>query len=107
MRMGCVSMETVGRILIGGILLLALEASAMPPADTVSPGSQIGQSLYRDGSRASGEPLRATVQKGVVLKGADAACVKRSLSVFRNGSRSSDIPTNLIGSSQPETTGFT
>ena len=69
-------METVGRILTTGLLLLALELSGVTPALAAPPDIQIGQAIYRDGLRASGEPLRATVQKGVVLQGADAACVK-------------------------------
>jgi Periplasmic binding protein/Cytochrome c len=43
------------------------------PADLAK---QAGQSIYRDGLLASGLPLRAIVQKGVVLNGGDAACVK-------------------------------
>jgi len=71
--MGCVFTPAIGRILAGGILLLTLEASAVEPADAVS--SPVGQSIYRDGLLASGEPVRATVQKGVALSGAAAACV--------------------------------
>jgi hypothetical protein len=63
---------TAGRILCGVILVGALMAPALASDD----GGPAGQSLYRDGLRASGEPLRATVQKGVALQGADAACVK-------------------------------
>ena len=108
MRMGCVSMETVRRILIGGILLLALDASAMAPADTVSSGSQIGQSLYRDGIRASGKPVRATVQKDVVLKGADAACVKCHRRSGLGGSEGQNTIRPIAGRllfSPPQTTG--
>ena len=74
--MGYVSIETVRRMLTGGILLLTLEVSAVAPSDAVMQSSPVGQSLYRDGLLASGEPVRATVQKGVMLNGADAACVK-------------------------------
>ena len=74
--MGCVSTQTLGRILTGGFLLLTLEVSALAASDAVLPGSPVGQSLYRDGLRASGEPVRANVQKGVTLNGSDAACVK-------------------------------
>jgi mono/diheme cytochrome c family protein len=73
--MGCVAMARVGRILTAAMLLLALEGVAMAPAGAASPAAG-GQSLYRDGLRASGVPVNATVQKGVVLSGADAACVK-------------------------------
>ncbi len=69
-------METVGRVLVRGILLLALGVSAVPYAGASSPDGAVGQSLYRDGLRASGAPVNATVQKGVVFTGADAACVK-------------------------------
>ena len=101
-------METVRRILIGGILLLALDASAMAPADTVSSGSQIGQSLYRDGIRASGKPVRATVQKDVVLKGADAACVKCHRRSGLGGSEGQNTIRPIAGRllfSPPQTTG--
>lgn len=74
--MGCVSTHTLGRILTGTILLLSLEVSATTPTNAVLPSGPVGLSLYRDGLRASGEPLLATVQKGVALNGADAACVK-------------------------------
>lgn len=74
--MGYVSIETVGRILAGGLLLLTLDVSAGAPPDADSMGRPVGQSLYRDGLRASGEPVRAIVQKNVALNGADAACVK-------------------------------
>jgi len=69
-------MKTVGRILTMGLLLLAFEISTVTPALAALSDIQVGQSIYRDGLRATGEPLQATVQKGVVLKGADAACVK-------------------------------
>jgi len=69
-------METLGRILTMGLLLLAPEVSAVTPVLDAPSDMRLGQSIYRDGLRASGEPLRATVQKGVVLTGADAACVK-------------------------------
>jgi hypothetical protein len=66
--MACAASRRAAGVLSVPLLLLALAASA---ADAGS-----GQSLYRDGLRAAGEPLRATVQKGVALSGADAACVK-------------------------------
>jgi hypothetical protein len=69
-------MVTGGRILTMALLLLAPGVSAVTPVLDAPSDIRIGQSIYRDGLRASGEPLSATVQKGVVLKGADAACVK-------------------------------
>jgi ABC-type branched-subunit amino acid transport system substrate-binding protein len=67
-------MRTVRRVLAGLSLLLALGALAEPPPAVVA-SHLAGQSIYRDGRLASGEPVRAVVQKGVVLSGAEAACV--------------------------------
>ncbi len=39
-------------------------------------GTMPGQRIYRDGVLPSGEVLRATVQQGVPLSGADAACTR-------------------------------
>jgi len=64
-------MRTLRRVLAGLSLLLSQGGLAAEPAD-----SRVGQSIYRDGLRASGEPVRATVQKNVALNGADSACVK-------------------------------
>ncbi|MDQ1314685.1 MAG: hypothetical protein QG662_794 [Pseudomonadota bacterium] len=64
-------MRTVRRVLAGLSLLLAQGGLAAEPAGVVV----AGQSIYRDGLLPSGDPLRATVQKGVVLSGAAAACV--------------------------------
>lgn len=70
--MGDVTMRTARRVLAGVILLMAQAGwAAAPPA-----AADVGQSIYREGRLASGEPVRATVQKGVVMNGADAACAK-------------------------------
>jgi hypothetical protein len=69
--MGRGRMRTVWPFLAGVCLLLAQGWLAAEPATN----SRIGGSIYRDGMLASGEPVRATTQKGVVLKGAAAACV--------------------------------
>jgi mono/diheme cytochrome c family protein len=64
-------MRTVRRVLAGfALLLLAQGGLAAEPPD-----SQAGQSTYLGGKLPSGEPVRATVQKGVALSGAAAACV--------------------------------
>lgn len=57
-------------------LLIALAGHGLTVANPADGASLPGQRLYRDGVRSSGEPLRATVQKGVELSGADAACAK-------------------------------
>lgn len=76
--MGAAPMPTVWRVLAAWLLLLLVqnEVAAQPlTATAVAAASQpAGQSLYREGRLASGLPVRATVQKGVVLSGADAAC---------------------------------
>ena len=103
--MGCVSTQTLGRILTGGFLLLTLEVSALAASDAVLPGSPVGQSLYRDGLRASGEPLRAIVQKGVMLSGSDAACVKCHRRSGLGGSEGQNAVRPIAGRllfSQPE-----
>lgn len=63
-------MRTVRRVLAGFALLLAQGGLAAEPPD-----SQAGRAIYLDGQLPSGEPVRATVQKGVALGGAAAACV--------------------------------
>jgi len=63
-------MRTLRLVLAGLCLLLAPGWVVAQPAD-----SRVGRSIYRDGLLASGQPLRATVQKGVPLNGAAAACV--------------------------------
>lgn len=68
-------MRTVRRVLAGLSLLLAQGGLAAEPPVAVVASHLAGQSIYRDGQLASGEPVRAIVQKGVVLSGAAAACV--------------------------------
>ena len=67
------------RLLLRVVALLAWLAAqrgiAAPPV-VQDDANQLGKALYRDGLLASGEPLRASVQKGVMLSGRDAACVK-------------------------------
>lgn len=64
-------MGTVRRVLAGfALLLLAHGGLAAEPPDNPA-----GRAIYLDGQRPSGEPVRATVQKGVALEGAAAACV--------------------------------
>jgi mono/diheme cytochrome c family protein len=63
-------MRTVWPVLAGLWLLLAQGPLGADPA-----ASRVGRSIYRDGLLASGQPLRATVQKGVALNGEAAACV--------------------------------
>jgi cytochrome c553 len=55
------------------LLLLCSIGSAEPLPDA---SDGVGRSIYREGRTRSGEPVRATVQQGVVLSGADAACVQ-------------------------------
>lgn len=52
---------------------LPLFAAPWAIAGDVSPEAQ-GKAIYRQGLLPSGLPLTATLQNGVVLKGADAAC---------------------------------
>lgn len=59
-------MRGVQRLLAGLALLLAQAAAANHLA---------GESIYQEGLLVSGEPVRAVVQKGVILEGPDAACV--------------------------------
>jgi mono/diheme cytochrome c family protein len=68
--MDCGRMRTVWLALAGVCLLLAQVGLAAEPAD-----SRVGRSIYLEGLLASGEPVRATVQKNVALNGAAAACV--------------------------------
>ncbi len=67
-------MRTVWRVAAGFAMLLVLGGLAAAP-EPLQAGHLAGQSIYRDGRLASGEPVRAVVQKGVVLEGAEAACV--------------------------------
>lgn len=67
-------MRSVPRVLAGLILLLGQGVWAAEP--TAAAASEIGQSIYLEGRLASGEPVRATVQQGVVLSDSDAACVQ-------------------------------
>jgi hypothetical protein len=69
------AMSTVWRVLAGLSLLLAQAGQAAESPAAVGASHQAGQSIYRDGVLATGEPVRATVQKGVPLSGAAAACV--------------------------------
>lgn len=73
--MGRGPMRTVRRTLAGIALLLAHGGWAVEPPAAVVASHLAGQSIYRDGLLLSGEPVRAVVQKGVVLSGAAAACV--------------------------------
>src|SRR5574340_1017723 len=73
--MGRGPMRTVRRTLAGIALLLAHGGWAVEPPAAVVASHLAGQSIYRDGLLLSGEPVRAVVQKGVVLSGAEAACV--------------------------------
>lgn len=68
-------MRTVRRVLAALALLLAQGGLAAGPPGAVPASHLAGQSLYREGLLASGEPVRALVQKKVVLSGAEAACV--------------------------------
>ncbi|HWP12821.1 MAG TPA: c-type cytochrome [Ramlibacter sp.] len=68
--MGRARPRAVWFVLAGLCLLLAQVVLAAEPAD-----NRVGRSIYLDGLLASGQPLRATVQKGVALSGAGAACV--------------------------------
>ena len=75
MPMGCAAIRATRRVLAGMLLLLTQNVLAVEAPDRAAP-NRAGQSIYRDGLLASGQPVRATVQKSVVLKGADAACAK-------------------------------
>lgn len=59
--------------ILAALLAMSGHGLASSPAATES---LPGQRIYRDGVLPSGEPLRATVQQGVPLRGADAACAK-------------------------------
>lgn len=63
-------LRTAWRVLAAVCLLPAQVAAIAEPGD-----SRVGRSIYRDGLLASGQPMRATVQAGVALEGAAAACV--------------------------------
>lgn len=67
--MGRAPKRTVWRVVAGLALLLTHGGVSAEPADNG------GRSIYLDGRLASGEPLHATVQKGVTLSGGAAACV--------------------------------
>jgi hypothetical protein len=64
-------MRSVRRVLAGFALLLLAQGALAAE----SPDSQAGESIYLNGQLPSGEPVRATVQKGVALSGTAAACV--------------------------------
>jgi len=66
-------LRTVRRVLTGLILLWVLGAGAAEPP---AAADRAGQSIYLDGLLLSGKPVRATVQEGVALSGAAAACVQ-------------------------------
>jgi hypothetical protein len=57
-------------------LLIALAGLGLAVAKPIDGTSLPGQRIYRDGVLPSGEPVRAKVQRGVELSGADAACAK-------------------------------
>ena len=61
------------RCVLAALALWSAGAAAEPPADPAR--FLAGQSIYRHGLLDSGEPVRASVQKGVALEGSDAACV--------------------------------
>jgi cytochrome c553 len=69
----CATIRTVRRTLASLVLIWApgVWAAELPPA-----ASRAGQSIYQKGLLASGQPVRATVQKGTPLGGAAAACVQ-------------------------------
>ncbi|HET8748699.1 MAG TPA: c-type cytochrome [Ramlibacter sp.] len=60
-----------------GMLLLALAAQAGAAGEAPAPGDLVarGRALYRAGRRADGSPLVAGRTGGLVLAGAEAACV--------------------------------
>lgn len=66
-------LRTVRRVLTGLILLLVQGGGAAEPP---AAADRAGQSIYLDGLLLSGKPVRATVQQGVALSGAAAACVQ-------------------------------
>jgi len=87
-------------------LLIALAGHGLAVANPVDGASLPGQRIYRDGVLPSGEPLRATVQKGVELSGADAACAKCHRRSGLGGSEGSNNIRPIAGRllfSQPET----
>ena len=73
--MGCAHANAIERMLWAAFLLLSLEVSAAESSEAVLARSPVGQSIYRHGLLGTGEPVRATAQKGVTLSGAVAACV--------------------------------
>lgn len=67
-------MKAMGwRSLIGAIGLATM-ISNVASSDTIGDAS-LGMRLYRDGIRADGSPVRATVQDGVALPGSKSGCV--------------------------------
>ena len=63
-------MRSIWRVLAS---LCLLPAQGWPAGDAIDAAA--GMSIYRDGLLASGRPVLATAQKGVVLSGSAAACV--------------------------------
>ncbi|WP_157979311.1 cytochrome C [Rhodoferax ferrireducens] len=59
--------------ILAALLAVCGYGVASSPAETES---LPGQRIYREGLLPSGQPLRATVQQGVQLSGADAACAR-------------------------------
>ena len=57
-------------------LLIALAGHGLAVANPADDASLPGQRIYREGVLPTGEPVRAKVQRGVGLSGADAACAK-------------------------------
>ena len=70
-----IRLVTAIRVALAAVALsAALAVSAAPEAPQAS-SIQIGQSIYRGGVLPSGAPLRAEREAGLVMQGADAACV--------------------------------
>lgn len=70
--MNTANLKPVKSALLLVVLLASVQtASALAPAET----EQTGRHIYLDGLLAPGKPLRGTLQNGVVLSGAAAACV--------------------------------
>lgn len=87
-------------------LLIALAGHGLAVANPADGASLPGQRIYRDGVRLTGEPVRATVQKGVRLSGTDAACVKCHRRSGLGSSEGSNNIRPIVGRllfAQPET----
>lgn len=61
------------RLLLAIMMVLAASSAH---ASASSSNADSGKRIYREGLLPSGQPLRGTMQNGVVLNGEDAACVK-------------------------------